>query len=233
MSVERLALVALIERCLRGEDGSDGFREGDAYRVRLWGKLPDGWMSHFALHAGALGLEIVAGEAICVVSGRWAANFVVHTSHPRIRMARHDFLHMARRAPRFTPPLAEPDFEIALDGVPDRASGVIARVTGKNTIGLLAGVMRRFEASSLRPLEFSIRTIRDEVDDWFWLQPSSQQERTRVERRLPADSSLRGHLPHGHPHRSAPGAADPEEPGLAGDCGLSRESLVAHTFSGV
>jgi hypothetical protein len=36
--------------------------------------------------------------------------------------------------------------------------------------------MRRFEASSLRPREFSIRTMDDQVDDWFWLEPMSQRE---------------------------------------------------------
>jgi hypothetical protein len=176
MSVERLALEVLIDRCLRGDDGSDCFREGDAYRVRLWGNLPDGWTGHFALHAGALGLEIVAGEAICVSGERWAATFIVRTSDPGTPMARHDFLHMARLAPRVVPPLPEPDVEIALDGAPGGTSGVVARVTGKNTIGLLAGVMRRFEASSLRPREFSIRTMQDQVDDWFWLEPMSPRE---------------------------------------------------------
>jgi hypothetical protein len=88
----------------------------------------------------------------------------------RAPMMRHDFLHMARRAPRVVPQLPEVDIEIALDEAPDGATGVVARVTGKNTIGLLAEVLRRFEASALRPREFSIRTINDEVDDWFWLQ---------------------------------------------------------------
>jgi hypothetical protein len=176
MSVERLALETLVERCLRGHDGFDCFREGDAYRVRLWGSLPEGWTGYFALHAGALGLEIVAGEAVCVGGARWAATFVVRTSDPRTPMARHDFLHMARRTPRVVPPLPEPDVEIGLEEAPDGASGVVARVTGKNSIGLLASVMRRFEASALRPREFSIRTIHDEVDDWFWLQPTLGRE---------------------------------------------------------
>ena len=176
MSVERLALEALFERCARGDDGFDCFREGDAYRVRLWGGLPEGWTGNLALHAGALGLDILSGEASCVRGGRWAATFVVRTADPRARMARHDFLHMARRAPRVVPPLPEPQLRIALEPAPGSASGIVARVTGKNTIGLLADVMRRFDASSLRPREFSIRTIRDEVDDWFWLEPTSRRE---------------------------------------------------------
>jgi hypothetical protein len=79
MSVDRLALEPLVDRCRRGDDGSDCFREGDAYRVRLWGSLPDGWAGHFALHACALGLEIESGEAICLGGARWAATFVVRT----------------------------------------------------------------------------------------------------------------------------------------------------------
>jgi hypothetical protein len=170
MRVERLALEPIVERCRNSDDGSDCFREGSAYRVRLWGGLPDGWAGNFALHACALGLEIVSGEAICVDSARWAASFVLRTADPRARMARHDFLHMARRAPRVVPPLPEPDVEIALQEAPHRPDSVIARVTGKDTIGLLAEVLRRFDAWGLRLHEFSIRTIHDDVDDWFWLE---------------------------------------------------------------
>ena len=77
-----------------------------------------------------------------------------------------------------------PEVEIRLDAAPDGASGVVDAVTGKDTIGLLAGVMHRFEeAASLRPREFSIRTIRDEVDGWFWLEPTSPTERREIETR--------------------------------------------------
>ena len=77
---------------------------------------------------------------------------------------------MARRAPRVVPPLPEPDVEIALQEVPHGSSSVIARVTGKDTIGLLAEVLRRFDATGLRLREFSVCTIHEDVDDWFWLE---------------------------------------------------------------
>src|SRR6266404_5405595 len=85
MRAERLALEPIVDRCRHSDDGSDCFREGNAYRVRLWGGLPDGWAGNFALHACALGLEIVSGEAICVDSARWAATFVVRTADPHAR----------------------------------------------------------------------------------------------------------------------------------------------------
>jgi hypothetical protein len=169
MRAERLALGPIVDRCRRSDDGSDCFRESNAYRLRLWGNLPNGWAGNFALHACALGLKIVSGEGVRLEGGRWAATFVVHTANSRVPMARHDFLHMARRAPRVVPSLPEPDVEIVLDEAPD-GTNVVARVTGSDTIGLLAEILRRFEASGLRLREFSLRTIRDEVDDWFWLE---------------------------------------------------------------
>ena len=170
MRAERLALEPIVDRCRHSDDGSDCFREGNAYRVRLWGGLPEGWAGNFALHAYALGLEIIAGEAICIGCARWAATFIVRPADPRVRMARHDFLRMARRAPRVVPPLPEPDVEIVLQEDREGSSSVVARVTGKDTIGLLAEVLRRFDAMGLRLREFSVRTIHEDVDDWFWLE---------------------------------------------------------------
>ena len=138
MRAERLVLEPVVDRCRRGDDGSAFLREEDAYRVLLWGGLPEGWAGNFALHAYALGLEIVSGEAACIGAGRWAATFVVRTADPNARMACHDFLHMARRAPRVVPPLPEPDVEISLCESTEGSSSVIGRVRGKDTIGLLA-----------------------------------------------------------------------------------------------
>ena len=170
MRAERLVLEPIVDRCRLSDDGSDSFIEGSAHRVRLWGSLPEGWAGNFALHACALGIEIVSGEAICIGSGRWAATFLVRPADPHARMARHDFLHMARRAPRVVPPLPEPEIQIAVQEDPHGSGSVIARVTGKDTIGLLAEVLRRFDAWELRVCELSIRTIHEDVDDWFWLE---------------------------------------------------------------
>lgn len=162
-------LESILDRCREGGDGSDCFREGPATRVRLWGTLPPGWAGHLALHACALGLEIVSGDAIRIDT-RWAATFLVRTADARAGAIRHDFLRMARRAPRVVPPLPQPEVEIALEIASDASCGLVARVTGKDTIGLLADVLRRFDAWELCPREFSLRTERGEVEDWFWLE---------------------------------------------------------------
>jgi hypothetical protein len=170
MPAERLVLESILDRCREGGDGSDCFREGPACRVRLWGGLQTGWAGHLALHACALGLEIVSGDAIRLDGARWAATFLVRTADARASAVHHDFLRMARRAPRVVPPLPKPEVEIALEIASDVSTGLVARVTGKDTMGLLAEVLRRFEAWELCPREFSLRTERGEVEDWFWLE---------------------------------------------------------------
>lgn len=180
MRAERLVLESIADRCLGGGDGSDCFKEGNAYRVRLWGVLPDRWAGNFALHACALGIEIASGDAICLGGARWAATFIVRTADQRASLARHDFLLMARRAPRVAPPLPAPYVEIAIEEAVDGVSDVVAHVTGKDAIGLLAEVLRRFDASALRPRELSIRTTDGAVDDWFWLERASARSERAV-----------------------------------------------------
>ena len=183
MCAERLALGPIVDRCRSGEDGFDCSRVGAAYRVRLWGGLPDGWAGNFALHAFALGLEIASGEADRIDATRWAAAFTVR-SVDRGGVARHDFLHMARRAPRVVPPLPEPDVEIAWSEANDGSNTAVCHVTGTDAIGLLAHVLRQFDALGLRPCEFSIRTNGDAVDDWFRLERREPHAVARRDRRL-------------------------------------------------
>jgi len=170
MDAERLVLQSIIDRCEDGADGYDCFREGDAYRVRLWGNLPLAWAANLTLHASALGIEIVSGDAARIGGARWAAVFRVRAADPRAGPGRHDFLHMARRAARFLPRLAEPEIQITLEDAPEGANVVVARVTGKDVIGLLGETLRRFEALSLRPCGFSLRAKDNQVDDRFWLE---------------------------------------------------------------
>jgi hypothetical protein len=169
MSVERLALEAIQERCRRGDDGSDCFRDGDAYRRAAVGHpFPTAGraISRYTLVRWATRSR----QAMrCASAARAGRTFVVRTADPCAPMMRHDFCTW-RGGLRASLGSCRVDIEITLDEAPDGANGVGAWVTGKNTISLLAEVLRRFEASALRPREFSIRTINDEVDDWFWLQ---------------------------------------------------------------
>src|SRR5262249_24453802 len=85
---------------------------------------------------------------------RWAAVFRVRAADPRAGPGRHDFLHMARRAARFMPRLAEPEIRITLEDAPESANVVVARVTGKDVIGLLAEPLRGFAGPRRRPPPF-------------------------------------------------------------------------------
>jgi len=49
---------------------------------------------------------------------------------------------------------------------------VFATVVGRDSVGLLALVLRRFETFRLRPRRFALRTEGDRVSDWFWLEPA-------------------------------------------------------------
>jgi hypothetical protein len=171
MHAGRLVLRPIIDRYRRDGDGFDCFREGDARRVRLWGHLPPAWAGNLALHACGLGLEIVSGDATRIGGAHWAATFLLRSADPRARIARHDFLHMARRAPVLVPRLPEPNIHIRIEEASEDPK-LVAHVQGKDTIGLLAELLRRFEAFGLRPREFSLRTEAGEIDDRFWLERS-------------------------------------------------------------
>jgi hypothetical protein len=170
MRAGRLVLHPIIDRYQRDGDGSDCFREGEACRVRLWGRLPPAWAGNLALHACGLGLEIVSGDATRIGATHWAATFLLRSADPRAPIARHDYLQMARRAPMLVPRLPEPNIEIHLEE-PGEDGLLVARVQGKDSIGLLAELLRRFEASCLRPREFCLRTEQGRIDDRFWLEP--------------------------------------------------------------
>jgi hypothetical protein len=170
MDAETLVLESILDRCQSDGDGFDCFREGEAYRVRLWGSLPPAWVGNLALQASALGIEMVSGRAARIGDTRWAATIRLRAADPRARLEGHDFLRMARRAPRFLPLLPELEVQITLDDPRQGSNVVVAHVTCKNAIGLLAETLRRFDALSLRPRKFSLRTIDNEVDGWFWLE---------------------------------------------------------------
>src|SRR5262245_64919718 len=81
MDTERLVLQAVIDRCRRDGDGYDCSREGDAYRVRLWGNLPPAWAGNLALHASALGIEILSGDAARIGGALSGARLLPRAAH--------------------------------------------------------------------------------------------------------------------------------------------------------
>lgn len=162
-----------IQRVLRrAEEEPDGFhceREGTAHRVDLWGRLPEHWAGNLALHAAAGGIQLIAGDAVRLSRGQWGASFLVEAADPKVSL-QHDFLTMSRRQPRGTPTLEAPTISIGLRVSETDPGDVYARVVGKNSVGLVAQVLERFDRYDLRPKRFVVRTRGDEVEDWFWLE---------------------------------------------------------------
>jgi hypothetical protein len=164
-------LDSVIERAELGGAGADCHPEGDRHRLQLWGRLAPGRAGNLMLHTFIAGLHIESGEAIRTRQGFWAANFLLRPKE-RVEHLRHDFLNMARRAPRPLPDLRTPIVTIAAELLHDSPGHVYARVRGKDSVGLLAYVLRRFESVRLQLRRFVLRTEGEEVKDWFWLEPS-------------------------------------------------------------
>src|SRR5262249_9396715 len=83
MSAKRIVLQSILDRCGRGDDGYDCFREGSAHRVRLWGDLPPAWPGSLSLHVSALGIEIVSCDAARIGVTRWAATLLLRATDLR------------------------------------------------------------------------------------------------------------------------------------------------------
>ena len=64
---------------------------------------------------------------------------------------------------------------------------IVIAVASLTSVGFLAEVLRRFAASHLQPRRFVLQTRQDQVDDWFWLEPS---EVGKTEPLTPAAPSL-------------------------------------------
>jgi len=169
LDVDHLVLDSVVERGEREPDGFDCFREGSLHRLQLWGMLPSGWAGNLALHVAAAGIEVVSGDAIRTAGSRWAATFLIRSGgsgEPR----RHDFLQMARRAPRGLPPLPEPEVALAVRISEIHAGNCFVHVTGKDSIGLMGNLLRRFARFGLEPRQFKLRTTENGIRDWFWLE---------------------------------------------------------------
>lgn len=168
----------------RAEHPEDGFEcrpEGRAHRLELWGHLPPAWAGHLSMHMCMAGIAIYSGEAVRTRAGTWAARLLLGTSEPTERL-RFDFLTMARRGPRLVPTL--PSLGVTITSTPSEEipGSAFVRVRGKDSVGLIAELLRRFASTDLQPRRFILHTTNDEVDDWFWLVPErwlTQQDEPR------------------------------------------------------
>lgn len=164
-------LEPIVERCEHLRSGFEFVRAGDCHRASLWGALPRSWEGNLALHFFALGYSIRCGDAMRVSGDHWAARFDVVAVHEERDSPSGDLLAMARRVPRLVPPLPEPQVEVSFAHSSEAPGRVYAHVRGRDSIGLLAVLVRRFETRGLTPRRFSLRSAGGEVRDWFWLEP--------------------------------------------------------------
>lgn len=165
-----------LERSGIGKDGFRCFREGAGYRVDLWGSFPQRWPRNLAQHCAAAGIEIVSGEALREGVRRWSASFEIRSSDGQDRTPGLDFLAAAQVPPRIPPELPDQELTVSVALGQNSPGMVFAHVEGKDTIGLLAEVLRRFECFDLVPRQFSLHTVEGGVLDWFWLEPRFASE---------------------------------------------------------
>lgn len=155
--------------------GSRCEREGTGHRLELWGPLPPAWAGHLALHLYACEVRIVNGRAERDDAGHWAARLFLQPADPR-RDLPFDFMTMARRAPQLVPPFPRAAVSVGLIRSKEPDAAIFARVVGRDSIGLMAELLRRFERRRLRPRRFCLETRGDSVEDWFWLESIPRAE---------------------------------------------------------
>lgn len=145
--------------------------EGALHRLSLWGRFRPEWLGHFCLHLFATDVQIVEAEALKTRAGPWVARFLL--SSATRGPLRHDFLRMAHSAPRGVPPLPAPTVSISVRLSHEEPGHVYANVVGKDSSGLMAHVLEHFRRFELVPKRCLIRTRDADVDDWFWLAPTT------------------------------------------------------------
>ena len=172
MGEDHHALERIAQRAVTEPEGFRCEREGTGHRLELWGRMPSDWAGNLGLQLFAADIQVISGDAVRTPEGPWAALFVLQSAEVRVPL-RHEFLAMARRKPRLVPTLPDPVVTISAQLSHEAPGNVYAHVEGKDSIGLVAHVLHHFGRFGLRPRRFVIRTHADEVDDWFWLEPTS------------------------------------------------------------
>ena len=140
------ALADLAAQALGSADGYRCEREGTGHRLEFWGRLPAEWAGNLGLHLSAARIRVVSGDALRSREGTWAARLLIEADDPRASL-QHDFLMMARHAPRLVPLLPLPLVSIRVQPSLESPGSAYANVRGRDTIGLLAHLLDHFAQS--------------------------------------------------------------------------------------
>jgi hypothetical protein len=142
-------------------------REGDGFRLEIWGSFPPDWCGNLSLQCYAAKLSVVSADARRERASYWAGRFLL-ASDGVDSVETVDFVRMAMRPPR----AVLPPGEVAIDELQiERSDGTGAaevHLSAPDRLGFLAYVLHRFAFCGLYPHGLVLRTSSGgRIDDWF------------------------------------------------------------------
>jgi hypothetical protein len=139
---------------------------GTRYRITLRGGFFPGWIGSFTGRLADQGLNIISGSARKITPAIWFATFEFE-AQPGIDPRRIDFLKLAddkldRSAPKA---IQLDDFQV----VPNPDGCVSVHISGRDQLGLLGSLLKKFHLYMLFPNEVVVETTAGKVKDFFRL----------------------------------------------------------------
>lgn len=139
---------------------------GTRWEIELAGLLAPGWAGCLASGLARRAISIERGHAIGDGQGLWAGRFEVTSPHDLRNLALAPLLaEDGDASARATIALEE----CAVLAVPEHGGSFHVVVRGRDCVGFLAALMRRFAYFSLFAVELRLDTRDGLADDQFWL----------------------------------------------------------------
>lgn len=139
---------------------------GQRYRITLWGGFFPGWIGSFTGRFADRGLNIIGGSAKKVTPAVWHAVFEFE-KEAGIDVTKLDFLELADGKLDRTPPKAIRLDDYRIVANPDGCVSV--HVSGRDQLGLLSSLLKKFHLYMLFPNEVAVQTAAGKVTDFFRL----------------------------------------------------------------
>lgn len=136
------------------------------YRITLWGGFFPGWIGSFTGRLADRGLNISGGSAKKISPAVWHAVFEF-AAVTGVDVTTLDFLSLADSTLDRTPPKA-----VHLDNyrvVANQDGCISVHVSGRDQLGLLSSLLKKFHLYMLFPNEVSVATTAGRVTDFFRL----------------------------------------------------------------
>jgi hypothetical protein len=136
------------------------------YRITLWGGFFPGWIGSFTGRLADRGLNILGCSAKKVTPAVWHAVFEFEAS-AGVDVAKINFLDLADSSLDRTPPKAIrlEDYRV----VANQDGCISVNISGRDQIGLLSSLLKKFHLYMLFPNEVTVATTAGRVTDFFRL----------------------------------------------------------------